>query len=424
MSLLDNLFFHRIWHNGSKIVDTYQPIEIKDGGGVGVSTINGRTVIDLTGIGSGSGATSTDTIKEPVYDVVATNLSPSGLTVNGATVPSGARIGLLNQSDQRLSGIYVAAAGSWARAADWDVGAHPKAGCQFVVAVGSASSYAAGTTVILETANVTVNTTPVSFRVVPFTPITTADNTKMVQVQAGVAVPSALKFPTAIGTEGQTLRQRSGSLVFEDGGAAVVQSLSTTLPAQDKLRIVGTDVVNNSGNNSNDLDLGRRHIKQHGGCDLTTTTTATGTTGSAVVTCAAALAMKNGQWVFWAGSGPAHGLSTPGTPIAAVQGTTGSTTFAVKCAAITSTYGCSIASAAVTVTTANSTLSSTNFVEVWAPAVANAKWYAWYVSRNGGAYTYAGMTIAYPLRGRVGFKFVTSLRLTSNSYTKPPPVRT
>lgn len=49
MGLLDNLFFHRIWHNGVKTVDVAQPIDFVGAGVNNVYTLDGRTVVSIPG---------------------------------------------------------------------------------------------------------------------------------------------------------------------------------------------------------------------------------------------------------------------------------------------------------------------------------------------------------------------------------------
>lgn len=170
MSLLDNLFFHRIWHNGSKVVDTFQPIEFKDGGGVSVSTVNGRTVIDLTAIGAGSGATSTDSIKEPVYVIAESPITLSGAqTISGVSVGVGKRVLVAAQGGGVTNGIYVVAAGVWSFAADW---ATVKSGCSIQIAAGNR----AGATAVVSTADpITIGVSPVSFTLRPFNDLTGKD---------------------------------------------------------------------------------------------------------------------------------------------------------------------------------------------------------------------------------------------------------
>jgi hypothetical protein len=89
-------------------------------------------------------------------------------------------------------------------------------------------------------------------------------------------------------------------------------------------------------------------------------------------------------------------LATPATPIATVVGTAGATTISYKIVARSGSYttatGHTAASAAVTVTTANATLSATNYINlVWQPVVGAVSYDVYRTATNGTAPTTTGL---------------------------------
>ena len=110
---------------------------------------------------------------------------------------------------------------------------------------------------------------------------------------------------------------------------------------------------------------------------------------------------QNGCGIFIAGAGPLSTLSTPSqgaAPNPNVIGTAGSTTIHYKVAAIDVNYGTSAASAAITVTTAPSTRTPTNYVGIYWTSVANAVGYLVYTDQNGGG-TYVPLNYAFQCAG-------------------------
>lgn len=72
MSILDNLFFHRIFRNGALVVDKPQAIEFYDSNdNVVINTANGRTRIDVSNLGGGGGAPLTTDPPEDIFKQTA-----------------------------------------------------------------------------------------------------------------------------------------------------------------------------------------------------------------------------------------------------------------------------------------------------------------------------------------------------------------
>jgi hypothetical protein len=335
----------------------------------------------------------------------------------GVGIPSGVRWGVLGQADSRLDGIYDTGPSGWTRSADWAETETVLNGCRFEV------TSTRETVTVDSVGDIIVGTSFVSFFVRDAIIGEPADEHRIVALdEDGRTRKSLARIASAIPSPGEVLKADvDGVYRPSASSAALIENVvGVTLPAQDKIKVRGADVTNDSANGNNTIDLARTTVAERGHCNGSTATTATGTTASAVVTLLAVIAaIKNGSYVMWAGSGPTHAMSAPGAPTAFVQGVAGATTYAIKCVAVTSTFGYTAASTAATVTTANATLTSDNFVEVWAAAVPGARWYAWFVQKNGtGNFDYAGCTIAYPMIDRVGYRMIATLRLTSNTYTK------
>jgi hypothetical protein len=107
--------------------------------------------------------------------------------------------------------------------------------------------------------------------------------------------------------------------------------------------------------------------------------------------------ITNGCGVFVANAGAQSTLSTPsqgGAPAPIVVGTAGSTTVHYKIVAVDANYGTSAASAAITVTTAPSTRTPTNYVAINWTSVANAAGYLVYTDQTGGG-TYVPLTYSF-----------------------------
>lgn len=120
-NLLDGLFFHKIWRNGIRKVATAQDIEFKDdNGNISVETVNGRTVVDVTGLG-GSGSGSGDIEVDYVISPTVTNHAHSGLTaVDGAALLNGQVIVDTSHATAADRGFFVANVGPWTRPGNYD----------------------------------------------------------------------------------------------------------------------------------------------------------------------------------------------------------------------------------------------------------------------------------------------------------------
>ncbi len=97
------------------------------------------------------------------------------------------------------------------------------------------------------------------------------------------------------------------------------------------------------------------------------TTTGTISSGTPTLAIAAAGDWKNGQGIAVYGAGATSSAATPTACTATVVGTAGSTTINYKIARIDSLTGMSAATANITVTTANATLSYANYVKLVCP---------------------------------------------------------
>jgi hypothetical protein len=101
--------------------------------------------------------------KPDVLVVTLGNIALTGLqTIDGVTVPAGARIGVVKQTNATENGIYIAGAGSWSRANDANT-AIELAGATFAVAQGTTM---AETIWRVYTDNITPGTT--SIEIQPF----------------------------------------------------------------------------------------------------------------------------------------------------------------------------------------------------------------------------------------------------------------
>lgn len=100
--------------------------------------------------------------KQSVRAGTTANITLSGAqTIDGVSVIAGDRVLVKDQTTGSQNGIYVAAAGAWARATDADAGAEVKSGLAVIVDEGTAND---NTAWVLATADpITVGTTALSF---------------------------------------------------------------------------------------------------------------------------------------------------------------------------------------------------------------------------------------------------------------------
>ena len=103
--------------------------------------------------------------KDPVRAVPTANVSISapGATIDGVTMASGDRVGLINQTTQSENGIWVwnGAAVALTRAVDADANAEVKPGLAFTIAEGT--TYADKTYVLTTNGTIIVGTTALTF---------------------------------------------------------------------------------------------------------------------------------------------------------------------------------------------------------------------------------------------------------------------
>jgi len=161
----------------------------------------------------------------------------------------------------------------------------------------------------------------------------------------------------------------------------------------------------------NELGLAVDVVRDYNASGSAQSTTGSISAGSNVLTLASAIDFKNGQGISIANAGPMPTISAPTAATATAEGTTGSTTIGYAVAALDGKGGVT-ASFAFSVTNANATLSSTNYVALSVTAVTNAAGYAWYrTSTNGTSPTTTGF---------IGVTSGTSLNDTGLAVITPP----
>ncbi|HEX8348662.1 MAG TPA: hypothetical protein VF598_01750 [Hymenobacter sp.] len=101
-------------------------------------------------------------VKDPVKAVATANVTLSGTqTIDGVNLVVGERVAVIGQSTASQNGIYVVAAGAWARATDADSSSEVTQGMYFLVTAGTTYGSSAW---YLQTANpITLNTTALTF---------------------------------------------------------------------------------------------------------------------------------------------------------------------------------------------------------------------------------------------------------------------
>ena len=85
-----------------------------------------------------NGASETVAIKAPCRVATTANISLSGLqTIDGIEVGEGDRVVVQDQNSASLNGIYVASAGTWTRAKDFNTSSEIAEGTLVAVSEGS-----------------------------------------------------------------------------------------------------------------------------------------------------------------------------------------------------------------------------------------------------------------------------------------------
>lgn len=100
--------------------------------------------------------------KTPVLAVAVADHGLSGTAdIDGQPITAGARIGVVGQTDPEENGIYIAAAGGWARATDANENTEINAGMAFAVIGGS--TYGGSVWLLTTTGAIDIGTTELAF---------------------------------------------------------------------------------------------------------------------------------------------------------------------------------------------------------------------------------------------------------------------
>jgi len=177
------------------------------------------------------------------------------------------------------------------------------------------------------------------------------------------------------------------------GTVQLVTKTDAVLQQRAQLQINGALVSDDSTNSRSVLDLARVDIREFGAKASTQNTTATVSASSTSATLAAAIDFENGNGIALMAAGSVANVAAPPAPTCSVRGTPGSTTRTYYVAVVTANYGCSAGSAATAVTNTAATLNDTDYVRVFASAVASVHAY---VETN--VANLAAFTVALPQR--------------------------
>ena len=151
--------------------------------------------------------------------------------------------------------------------------------------------------------------------------------------------------------------------------------------------------------------------RDYGASGSAETTTGSIASGSTTLTLASAIDFQNGQGISVANAGPLPTIAAPTAATATPEGTAGTTTIDYAVAALDANGGVT-ASFAFSTTTANATLSATNYVSLSVTAVTSASAYAWWrTSTNGTSPTTTGL---------IGISAGTALNDTGLATFAPP----
>lgn len=159
------------------------------------------------------------------------------------------------------------------------------------------------------------------------------------------------------------------------------------------------------------LNLAQDVKRDFGAAGSTQSTTGTIAASSNSLTLASAIDFQDGQGISVANAGPLPTIAAPTAATATPEGTAGTTTIAYAVAALDGNGGVT-ASFAFSTTTANATLSATDYVALSVTAVTSAAGYAWYrTSTNGTSPTTTGF---------IGIAAGTTLNDTGLGIATPP----
>lgn len=167
--------------------------------------------------------------KSPVRAATTANITLSGAqTIDGVSVIAGDRVLVKNQTTGSANGIYLAAAGAWTRATDFDTAAEVLGASTFV-----SEGTTQGNSVWLQTADapITLATTPLVFTQISGGSSYTAGNG--VSINAGVV------------SVDPTVTARKASATIGDGTATTI-TFTHNLNTQD-IHVAVKEVATNAG---------------------------------------------------------------------------------------------------------------------------------------------------------------------------------
>lgn len=303
--------------------------------------------------------------KESVRAATTANITLSGLqTIDGVALQAGDRVLVKNQSSSANNGIYIASAGTWARATDADTSDKVSAGMFTFVEEGATFS---------ETGWVLTTNDPINLGVTGLsfsqfsgagtyqagTGLTLAGNTFSLTSPVTTALGGT--GLTTIGTANQILGVNAGASGLEYKSVTAGSGISVT-PAAGSLTIANTGVLSVAGT-TNQIAVtgstGSVTFSLPGAVTLTTSLTISGLTANTMIysgtagLITSAGAATNGQILIGStGAAPVRANITQGTGITV---TNGAGSIAIANAGVTSLIagtgiGVSGATGAVTVT--------------------------------------------------------------------------
>lgn len=160
-------------------------------------------------------------LKAPVRVATTANIAVTSVqTIDGVSIVSGDRVLVKNQTTASANGIYVVAAGAWARSTDADTSAKVVSGMTVFVTEGTISSDKQFS--LLTDGAITLGTTALTFGQTAATPTTyTAGN--------GIALPG--NAITAIAKSGGSLAVDSGGIYIDPTGPLAARRYAINVPS-------------------------------------------------------------------------------------------------------------------------------------------------------------------------------------------------
>lgn len=162
-------------------------------------------------------------VKAPARAIAVSNITLSGTqTSDGVSLVAGDRILVAGQTDATKNGIYVVAAGAWARSADANTDAEVKAGMSVFIEEGT--EYGDSTWVLVTDNPIVVGTTALSFvqfsglgQIIAGEGLSKTGNTLNVEVGSGIAISADAVAVDLSATPG--LQFESGKLAAKPDAA-------------------------------------------------------------------------------------------------------------------------------------------------------------------------------------------------------------